>query len=378
MNRKQRPQIEPCGRCRTAVVVTARTVRSRYAGTVLCDRCGTARNPLHDVDPYPERSGRVPKSREQLEAEVSRLLGARPGHGGDRERAEAIAARSDVLHRLAYHEAGHAVVARALGLPIAEVSIDAAHGGVNRYHADRAPVGWSTSHDAAVLLAGTMAERLWHPDTTGEGSEDDEATLRSLMAGERPPRVSLARDAVEYLLVDRAGDVEALAEALVKYRSLTGEQVDAILGQAAEARTAMAGVEVRSGRGGKPVQRHGTWVEYDPDDPPEGYDSRATRLYNEMHRAGDRGDWALSRTLQSQLAEALGVWQRPALTGANRTLDLNALDRDAFLGTFAEALGAPSLAEWEAAERSSASLAFAEVTDRNAERVARRMAERRR
>jgi hypothetical protein len=106
--------------------------------------------------------------------------------------AESIAEHSDEVHLIAAHEGGHAIVARALGLPIREVSIDAEHGGAARVHADRTPEGWNTTHYAAVLLAGAIAERMSHPSSPLDGCEDDEAALLALMSGDVAPDVQRA------------------------------------------------------------------------------------------------------------------------------------------------------------------------------------------
>lgn len=298
MNRKPRPpQFEPCARCRAAVAVTDRTARSRYTSQPLCDRCATGPSPFDNLDPYPSY-GRLPKSREQLEAEVVRLLGPRPSQRADREHAEAIADRTSVVHRIAHHEAGHAIVARALGLEILEVVIDERHGGINRFPVDAAPDGWSSTDNAAVLMAGTMAERAWCPASTLEGNEDDESVLRTMLDGDEPPDVIAARATVERILAERAGEVEALAEALIKHRTLTGDQVEDLIAARPVSR------EDRAAHPGTVTRRHATWVEYSPDDPPAGWDRATTVLYNDMHQAGDREDWTAFRRLQRQLAEA--------------------------------------------------------------------------
>lgn len=177
---------------------------------------------------------------------------------------DSIAAHSNVLHTLAAHEGGHAIVARALGLPIREVSIDVDHGGVNRFHADRAPEGWTTTDDATILLAGVVAERMLHPASALEGSEDDEAALLALMAGSQPPDVVRAKATAELYLDGNRGQLDDLVDALIRRRHLTGGEVDELLG------------EVRSG--------------------PRGWDTDETRAHREfLDRMGARVRVGLTR-----------------------------------------------------------------------------------
>lgn len=143
--------------------------------------------------------------------------------------AETIGEASDVLHRLAHHEAGHAVVGRALGLPLRGIEIDVRHGGVNRFHSAQAPDGWSPTDDAAILMAGVIAERRAFPATTLEGCEDDENALLALMSREQAPDVAWARGTAEAILDQRRAGYERLVDALIRQRSLTGDEVDALL-----------------------------------------------------------------------------------------------------------------------------------------------------
>lgn len=161
-----------------------------------------------------------------IERRVAEALGL---SAGEHRTAEAIGAHSDVLHRLATHEAGHAIVARVLGLPLRAVEIDLRHGGVNRFHGDQAPVDWSATDDAAILMAGAIAERMALPATSLEGCEDDESALLTLMSQEHALDVQWARATAEAILDQNRGDHERLVDALVRRRRLTGDEVDELL-----------------------------------------------------------------------------------------------------------------------------------------------------
>lgn len=186
---------------------------------------------FHDARVFGAGSGSWPsrgvgKSLTDIEREVAAALAR---GSGEHRTAESIAAHSDVLHRLATHEAGHAIAARALGLPLREVEIDLRHGGVNRFYGDQAPVDWSATDDAAILMAGAIAERMAFPATTLEGCEDDEAALLALMSQEHAPDVAWARATAEAILDQNRGDHERLVDALVRRRRLTGDEVDELL-----------------------------------------------------------------------------------------------------------------------------------------------------
>jgi hypothetical protein len=164
--------------------------------------------------------------------------GARPAANAERSRhtkksppdRRTIGSKSSVVDHIAHHEAGHAVVARALGLPIVEVAIDPTSGGHNRYRASEPPAGWTATNDGAVLFAGYLAEIRW---CVGElhGSDDDRAKAEQLIGEGLDARMAerIASD-----ILDRHGsDVERLADALIRNRRLTGEQIDELLGRAA-------------------------------------------------------------------------------------------------------------------------------------------------
>lgn len=144
---------------------------------------------------------------------------------------EAIATTTDVLLRLARHEAGHAVVARAMGLPIDEVRVDASTGGVCRFRADEAPEPWSPECDAAILAAGRLAERMFGEDGDAEVEDcgDDEAAFRELQERHDDLAAAAAIRNAEAILFEAAEEVTLLVDALVRRRRLGGDDVEELL-----------------------------------------------------------------------------------------------------------------------------------------------------
>lgn len=169
---------------------------------------------------FPERGiGMRPAD---IEARVAALLRG----------VEAIASSSEVLHRVAVHEGAHAIVARALGMPLVEVAIGDAGAGHTRSDVDRAPGWWTPTETAAVIMAGALAERRWCPSTDLAGSDDDENDLLRLMELEDPPDIRYARELAAGILDDNRDDHGLVVDALIRRRRLSGEDVTALLGPA--------------------------------------------------------------------------------------------------------------------------------------------------
>lgn len=152
----------------------------------------------------------------------------------ERHNLEMYFARYTFVER---HEAGHAVVAHALGLPVE--GIDAGHSGHFGVTQLR---GWLVDRESAlmVLFAGIRAEqshRAWDDELKGLWPLQDDmhlaeeiiASLKLSSDDEAALRTSIL-DRVDDLLARNMHKVDELAEALFRPRKLDRDQVAAILG----------------------------------------------------------------------------------------------------------------------------------------------------
>ncbi len=133
---------------------------------------------------------------------------------------------SDRAHMLAYHEAAHAVKARAFGWPIREVSVNLRN---DSGHADVATSGgpaWSAVQAAAMLLAGRLGELLRFDEVTDNRGDDAAlAELRGAVSFDSREAESIASS----ILAQNRRAVDALAGELIRRRTLHGDQVAAVL-----------------------------------------------------------------------------------------------------------------------------------------------------
>lgn len=144
--------------------------------------------------------------------------------------------------RVAYHEAGHAVMARMLGVPLAGVSID--EGKVDRISFSRETEAAlakgrldrdTAKRHAMVVLAGPVAERLvfgWAEDTRAPGDREAIGRLALSLAGGRSQDELLAlgaelEQATAMALEAPTAKVglEAVAGALLSRKTLTAEEL---------------------------------------------------------------------------------------------------------------------------------------------------------
>lgn len=121
---------------------------------------------------------------------------------------------------VAYHEAGHAILAAHLGLMPEEVGVEVA----TRFEAGAvvAPAYLSASRTrrAIVLAAGGLAEERVS-QIAARGTASDEGQIADL--GLSPPAVRAARRRASRLVEDLWPFIEALVPLLLKYRHLAGE-----------------------------------------------------------------------------------------------------------------------------------------------------------
>jgi ATP-dependent Zn protease len=125
----------------------------------------------------------------------------------------------------AYHEAGHAVVAWALGLPVIEIAI-----AVGGDAAGRSGIGvadhLSKRQKIAVLMAGRVAQQIFEAPTHDRAGAVDHAMIMRIV-GDMPEseswefRNGAALDAREIIIANRA-KVERLAQHLIDNGSING------------------------------------------------------------------------------------------------------------------------------------------------------------
>jgi hypothetical protein len=137
--------------------------------------------------------------------------------------------------QVAYHEAGHATMARLLGIEITSVAI-ARHGGSLGHvkHGDIAEN--SAEHIAMFLIAGYVAQRIHVGADSlemGEGSLEDLASASSLLQSATPgderdieTRLEVLDAEVEKRLRSRWDAVERVAMRLLEREMLSFVEVD--------------------------------------------------------------------------------------------------------------------------------------------------------
>ena len=127
---------------------------------------------------------------------------------------------------VAYHEAGHAVVALALGGKVRLVEIGP------RPHAHC--LHRTKTNKAITALAGDLAEQRACPNSTWDAFVDLRVALDTaeLLAPDEPlDALQEFLDRAEALLDRHWCAVEAVAAALLKHGTLTGAEVDALFCQ---------------------------------------------------------------------------------------------------------------------------------------------------
>jgi hypothetical protein len=140
--------------------------------------------------------------------------------------------------RAAYHEAGHAVVAWKLGIPIVELAIESmpGHGelaqGLRIIEETR---GATAMHVAAAvfLLAGHCAQVRWNPETAWRGCEQDRLDARS-HATTLLVRLRSFEEQAEELVQGDWQRVEALAKQLIERPVMPGADAIRIIEDAGE------------------------------------------------------------------------------------------------------------------------------------------------
>lgn len=191
-----------CGRCLTP------DPRYRYGG------------PGEPYSPSAERRGEVADAmRVPSESRVEQLR-----RRGDELRQ--LGEQSERASRLAYHEAGHSVVAYALKIPLQRVAIDV-HGGEGITERGQGGAMWTTHDAAAWLYGGQLAEEQRFGRSVG--AVDDNEVLRDLAAVARGGELDQARAYARDVLGRNWAAVSALAGELIRRRALDAYDVEAVL-----------------------------------------------------------------------------------------------------------------------------------------------------
>lgn len=141
------------------------------------------------------------------------------------------------LHRTAIHEAGHIVVAKALGRYVRSAVLQN-DGTADVWH-DRALLpGTEVSVDLRITLAGLEAEKLagLFNEESVPRSHQDLDEVKRLLGRLRPPDrpagvLEWCRAQSSALLKDRWPKVERLAEDLEEHRVLVGSDITRILAE---------------------------------------------------------------------------------------------------------------------------------------------------
>lgn len=131
---------------------------------------------------------------------------------------------NDELPGAAFHEAGHAIVAREFGLPVGEIAI-----GIDGDHAKgRTDIG-SAHHlplidQLALCIAGVVAQSLFDWQTHKFAGAGDYARVIELVDGITDANSLTLRHAAyagaRDILERRATEVERLAKQLLKHRRI--------------------------------------------------------------------------------------------------------------------------------------------------------------
>lgn len=164
------------------------------------------------------------------------MSGLRPDDAPDRlihtYETEPLTPEPSPLERTATHESGHTIAARALDVPVALVTIVPDQG--SRGHA-RVIEG---SHFTALVIAasGRVAEEIAY-GRAGNSVDGDRRQAAPLLIGIPWDRIRvIARE----VLALHWKHVEKLSRALLERRTLTGEEVRALLGVVAPEASAKA------------------------------------------------------------------------------------------------------------------------------------------
>jgi ATP-dependent Zn protease len=130
--------------------------------------------------------------------------------------------------RSAYHEAGHAVAGRALGLPCGRATIVPKRGKYAGY-AVVSTRGPPVQHRIVVGLAGAMAEAEYFGAAACDGIDGERIDRLVAQTGLSECTFDRLRRQTHALLSWHWDSVERVAEALLAHKRLAGHEIDALI-----------------------------------------------------------------------------------------------------------------------------------------------------
>jgi Peptidase M50B-like len=131
--------------------------------------------------------------------------------------------------RTCFHEAGHAVVAAALGLEVQNICINKDESGKT----DVSGGSLSFIEQVACCFAGDEAQDIWHPCADWGGSGDLQQFLRLAQGLSQEQRDALEKAGCELareLLYKNKSHVEIVAQRLVQQGYMTGTEFKHLTG----------------------------------------------------------------------------------------------------------------------------------------------------
>jgi hypothetical protein len=143
---------------------------------------------------------------------------------------------SEARRRLvAYHEAGHAVIGRVVGIPVTEVSINPktlSADGITMTDPTRPPFKKFSEPDVIFTLAGPVAEeRFTGKASTGAGGDNEFVRYHSkwLPQAKRKTARGVLKARTEQLVDEHWPEITEVAHELLRVGTVSMERIDAIM-----------------------------------------------------------------------------------------------------------------------------------------------------
>jgi uncharacterized protein YjbI with pentapeptide repeats/DNA-binding transcriptional MerR regulator len=167
--------------------------------------------------------------KDELDSKITELYPEGPATTG--QGTSMVEERWANLVQVAYHEAGHAVAYRVLGIPVALLTIRPCGETRSLGHVTTKPSRHKLKYRLLASLAGPLAQLKYCGASDGSGSDFARATnlLHSLRSAEMTDVDRLWAECREVMAQSGVWEwVEAVAEAALTYEILNGDQIDAL------------------------------------------------------------------------------------------------------------------------------------------------------